>query len=151
MNTKIQKTILAGTIGTAIMTLVTMIAPMMGMPKMSPPQMLSSMLGVPVIVGWIMHFIIGIMFAFIYTFLCITKWKINNVYLKGVVFGVIAFIVAQIAMFLMGKMMTMPTMEGSMMAMMIGSLMGHIVFGMAVAKTVGTAYCNTNSCNTKTV
>jgi hypothetical protein len=55
-----KKSILAGVIGTAIMTVFMMIAPMMGMPKMSPPNMLSGMLSAPLIVGWIMHFVIGI-------------------------------------------------------------------------------------------
>lgn len=150
MNTKIQKSIFAGIIGTAIMTVVMMIAPMMGMPKMSPPEMLSGMLGMPVFVGWIMHFMIGIMFAFAYTYLCIFKHKISNVWAKGAVFGVIAFIFAQIMMAIMGMMMPMPAMEGSMMLTMIGSLMGHIIFGMAVSKTVGDTYCSSKSCETKT-
>lgn len=141
MNNKIQKTILAGIIGTAIMTIIMMIAPMMGMPKMSPPNMLSGMLGLPVFVGWLMHFMIGIIFAFAYTYLCILKWKIQNVYLRGVVFGIIAFIFAQIIMAIMGAMMPMPKMEGSMLLMMMGSLMGHIIFGMAVSRTVGNVYC----------
>ena len=145
MKTKIQKSILAGIIGTAIMTLVMMVAPMMGMPKMSPPEMLSGMLGIPILVGWIMHFMIGIMFAFAYTYLCIFKHKINNVWLKGAVFGIIAFIFAQIMLAIMGAMLPMPKMEGSMMLTMIGSLIGHIVFGMAIAKTVGETYCANNS------
>lgn len=150
MNIKIQKSILAGIIGTAVMTVVMMVAPMMGMPKMSPPAMLAGMLGLPVFLGWIMHFMIGIMFAFAYTYLCIFKHKISNVWLKGAVFGIIAFVFAQIMMAIMGAMMPMPAMEGSMMLTMIGSLMGHIIFGMAVAKTVGNAYCADNSCQTKT-
>lgn len=150
MNNKIQNTILAGIIGTAVMTLVTMIAPMMGMPKMSPPNMLAGMLGMPVFVGWLMHFMIGIVFAFAYTYLCIFKHKISNVWLKGAVFGIIAFVFAQIMMGLMGMMMPMPKMEGSMMAMMMGSLMGHIIYGMTVAKVVGKAYCSDKSCETKT-
>lgn len=68
MNTKIQKTVLAGIIGTAIITLVMMITPILGFPKMSPPKMLSGMLHVPLLVGWIMHFITGIIFAFLYTY-----------------------------------------------------------------------------------
>lgn len=150
MNSKIQKSILAGIIGTAIMTIVMMVAPMMGMPKISPPEMLSEMLGMPVLVGWIMHFVIGIMFAFAYTYLCILKHKINNVWAKGAVFGIIAFVFAQIMMAVMDAMMPMPEMEGSMMLTMIGSLMGHIIFGIAVAKTVGDAYCSNKSCATKT-
>lgn len=56
MNTKIQKPILGGIIGTAIMTMVMFVAPMIGMPKMSPTEMLSGMLGMPVVVGWTVHF-----------------------------------------------------------------------------------------------
>ena len=137
MSTKFQKLILAGIIGTAIMTVVMMVAPMMGMPKMSPPEMLSGMLGMPVFVGWVMHFMIGIMFAFAYTYLCIFKHKISNVWLKGAVFGIIAFVFAQIMMAIMGAMMPMPKMEGSMMLTIIGSLMGHIIFGMVVSKIIG--------------
>lgn len=151
MNTKIQKSILAGIIGTAIMTTVMMIAPLMGMPKMSPPEMLSGMLGMPVFIGWIMHFMIGIMFAFAYTYLYIFKHKIKNIWLKGALFGVIAFVFAQIMMGIMGMMMPMPKIEGSMVLTAIGSLMGHIIFGMAIAKTVGEAYCANGSCETRTV
>ena len=150
MNIKIEKSILAGIIGTAVMTAVIMAAPMMGMPKMSPPEMLSGMLGIPVIVGWIMHFMIGILFAFAYTYLCIFKHKIKNVWIKGAVFGIIAFVFAQIMMGIMGMMMPMPKIEGSMALIAIGSLMGHIIFGMAVAKTVGETYCASSTCKTKT-
>ena len=150
MNTKIQKSILAGIIGTAIMTAVMMIAPMMGMPKMSPPKMLSAMLGVPVFIGWILHFMIGITFAFAYTYLCILKDKIKSTWIKGALFGIIAFVFAQIMMGVMGMVFPMPKMEGSMALIAIGSLMGHIIFGMAVAKTVGETACSTGACKTKT-
>lgn len=149
MNTRIQRTVLAGIIGTVIMTAVMMIVPMIGMPKMSPPNMLAGMLGMPIFVGWIMHFMIGIIFAFAYTYLCIFKQKISNVWLKGAVFGIIAFVFAQIMMGIMGMMMPMPKMEGSMVLMAMGSLMGHIIFGMAVSKTVGETYCNSGTCETK--
>ncbi len=149
MNIKIQKSILAGLIGTAIMTAVMLVAPMMGMPKMSPPKMLSGLLGLPVIVGWIMHFIIGIVFAFGYTYLCIFKDKINNIWLKGAVFGIVVFVFAQIMMAIMGMMMPMPEAEGSMILAVTGSLIGHIIFGMVVAKIVGDTYCANNACKIK--
>jgi hypothetical protein len=136
MNTKISKSILAGMIGTIIMTIVMMVAPMMGMPKMSPPAMLANMLDMPLVVGWLMHFMIGIVFAFSYTYLFAPKVKIGNIFLKGAIFGFVTFLFAQIMMAVMGTMLPMPKMEGSMMLMMIGSIMGHIIFGMAVSKTV---------------
>lgn len=132
-----SKTILAGVIGTAIMTMVMFIAPMMGMPKMSPPDMLAGMMGMPVAIGWIMHFMIGIIFAFAYSNLFAPKVKIDSIYAKGAIFGFAAFVFAQIAMAMMGAIFPMPPMEGSMMLTMIGSIMGHVIFGMAVSKTIG--------------
>ena len=136
MNTEISKSILGGTIGTAIMSFVMFIASMMGMPKMSPPNMLAGMMGMPVIVGWVMHFIIGIIFALAYSYLFAPKVKIGNIFLKGAVFGFVVFVFAQIMMAIMGAMLPMPKMEGSMMLTMIGSMIGHIIYGMAVSKTV---------------
>lgn len=92
MNSKIQKSILGGLIGTAIMTIVTMVAPMMGMPKMSPPEMLAGMIGLPVFVGWIMHFMIGIMFATGYVFFFAGLLKTANGFLKGALFGIAVFV-----------------------------------------------------------
>ena len=149
MNTKVQKSILAGIIGTAIMTLVMFVAPMMGMPKMSPPEMLSGMLGKSIFVGWIMHFIIGIIFAFSYTY-WISKSKITNEWIKGAVFGIIVFVFAKIIMAIMEIIMPMHKMEeASMILTMAGSLIGHIIFGMTVSKTVGNAYCSSKTCETK--
>ena len=133
MQNKITKSITAGIIGTAVMTLFMMIAPMMGMPKMSAPHLLSGMLGVPIAVGWIMHIMIGTIFAFAYAFFFINVLKkVSSNILKGAIFGFAVFIFAQIMMAIMGMMMPMPPMEGSMMLMMIGSIMGHIVFGITV-------------------
>lgn len=140
MNKKIQKSILAGIIGTVLMTLVMMVAPLMGMPKMSPPEMLSVMLGVPIFIGWLMHFMVGIIFALAYTYFFVLIRKINNVYLKGAVFGILVFVFAQIMLAVMGSILPMPDMQGSPLLITIGSLIGHIVFGLGVSKTVGTDY-----------
>lgn len=59
-----------------------------------------------------MHFMIGVSFALIYTYV-ISGWfeKINSVVLKGVVFGVIAAVMAKVSMTIMGKMFdTMPAL-----------------------------------------
>ena len=136
MNTKISNSILGGIVGTIIMTIVMMIAPMMGMPKMSPPAMLAGMMNMPLGMGWIIHFIIGVMFAFAYTYLFAPKVKIGNIFLKGAVFGFVVFVFAQIMMAIMGAMLPMPKMEGSMMLIMIGSIIGHVIYGMSVSRTV---------------
>lgn len=140
MTTKIKQSLIGGIIGTAVMTMIMFIAPMMGMPKMSPPEMLSMMMGFPIAVGWLMHFMIGIIFAMAYAFFFINLIKkVNNNILKGAIFGFAVFIFAQIMMAVMGILMPMPPMEGSMMLMMVGSIMGHIIFGITVALFVKTS------------
>jgi uncharacterized membrane protein YagU involved in acid resistance len=110
----------------------------MGMPKMSPPQMLAGMMSVSIVIGWIMHFMIGIIFAFAYVYI-ISRWlvKINNQVLKGTVFGIIVFVFAQIAMKLISAMAgEMPASSDNMFLMIMGSLIGHIMYGIGVALTV---------------
>lgn len=135
MKTKIKQSLAGGITGTTVMTMVMYIAPMMGMPKMNPAAMLSMMMGVPIIVGWVMHFMIGVIFAmmFAFFFINIVK-KISSSILRGTIFGMVAFIFAQIMMVIMKSMMGgMPPMESNMLLMMIGSIMGHVIFGIVVA------------------
>ena len=50
----------------------------------------------------------------------------------------------------MGTMIPIPEMEGSMMTIMIGSIIGHTIFGMTVAKVVGDSYVADKTYETKT-
>ncbi len=132
MQGKIKNSIIGGIVGTIAMTIITWMAPLMGFPKMSPPDMLAGMLGVPVFVGWIMHFMIGIIFALAYIFLIQKRLqKISSQYAKGIIFGIIVFVFAQVMMLIMGAMFTsIPSPEGSIAFMMLGSIIGHIIYGV---------------------
>lgn len=140
MQNKLQEAVTSGIAATIVMTLLMMIGGAMGMPKMIPPDMLAGMLGVPVPIGWVIHFLIGNVFAAGYVFL-FNNWlrKINNRTARGAVFGVIAFITAQIGLPVMETIFgggNMPAPEGSMALLMIGSVMGHVIFGIIVALLV---------------
>lgn len=134
----VKKSILAGIAATIAMTIFALMAPLMGMPEMNPPKMLSEMMGFSIVVGWVMHFMIGIIFALSYVFVFLPiLHKISSPLWRGVIFGIAIFIFAQIMMAIMGAVMGgMPMPEGSMMPMMIGSLVGHIVYGIVVALIV---------------
>lgn len=127
MNTN---TIKAGFIATVAMTVLMMVAPIMGMPKMDIGAMLGGMMGASSTIGWIMHFVIGIVFAIGYVLLLNNKLPIRGNVTRGAVYGVIVFVFAQIMMMVMAKMefMPAPPSEG-MLVMMFGSLMGHLVYG----------------------
>lgn len=150
MTNKILKTVVAGIVATAIMSVVGFMAPIMGLPKMNPAELLAGMLGVTSIVGWMMHFIIGIIFAAAYVYLFNPKVRISNKLLKGALFGLIVFVFAQVMMFVMGNIVSMPMMESDMMPMMLGSLIGHLVYGIVVALLVPNYYTELHKDNVKT-
>jgi uncharacterized membrane protein YagU involved in acid resistance len=135
MINKIRKAIVGGLLGTTAMTLVLFGSPLVGIPKLSPPQLLSTMLGLSIIDGWLLHFLIGIIFAMMYVFVIrMLLKKVSNVMWKGTIFGVFAFIFGQIMISILGTLFTeAPPMAGSMISMMMMSLLGHLTFGIVVA------------------
>lgn len=142
MKNKIAQTIVAGLIATAVMTVVGLMAPYMGLPRMNPAEMLSGMMGVPLIVGYLMHCMIGIIFAAAYVYFFNPIVHIGSKFIKGLLFGFAVFVFAQLMMLIIGMMMPMPMM-GDKTLIMIGSLIGHLVFGITVALIVPIYSVNT--------
>ena len=133
--------ILAGMAGTAAMTAMMYMAPLMGLPNMNVPAMLSMMLGAPLIIGWLMHAMIGVAFALLYARLFHRAVKnIGNPVVRGLLFGTVVFLLAQVVMAMMTRMMgAAPAPAGGMLPMMIGSLIGHLVYGTVVATLLNPA------------
>jgi len=137
--------VVAGLIGTAIISMMMAMAPKMGMPKMAIWEMLGSMFSPEgnVALGWVMHFVAGAVFAIIYAALWAAGIGSAGV-TGGVIFGVIHWIIVGL---MMGGMPMMHAGikagnvnapgafmlgNGGMMAFM-GGLMGHVVYGIVVA------------------
>jgi hypothetical protein len=79
MTNKLGRSILAGFVATAVMTVLMLMAPMMGMPEMNPADMMSGMLGVSPLLA------------------------------KGLLYGFIVFAFTRGMMFLMSRIMPMPS------------------------------------------
>ncbi len=79
MTHKLGRSILAGFVATAVMTVLMLMAPMMGMPEMNPADMMSGMLGVSPLLA------------------------------KGLLYGFIVFAFTRGMMFLMSRIMAMPS------------------------------------------
>ncbi|MFW5942389.1 MAG: hypothetical protein ACOCXI_11345 [Chloroflexota bacterium] len=141
--------IVAGVVGTIVITIVMRMAPQMGMPKMDIVGMLGSMFSPEGnrTLGWAMHLMMGVVFALIYALL----WGagVGNVgLLWGAIFGAAHWLVAGAMMGGMGMMhagvkagaIETPGMfmlnNGGMMAFM-GGLIGHVIFGLVVALVYG--------------
>ena len=98
--------------------------------------MISSMMGMSLIVGYMMHFIIGIIFATIYVYLFNPNVNIENRFIEGGLYGFLVFAFAIMMMFIMSKLMPLPIPMENIMLVLMGGLMGHLVFGIIVGLIV---------------
>lgn len=140
----ILSAVISGLVGTIAISAVMAMAPLMGMPKMDIVGMLSTMFGKPnKVLGWIMHFMMGVVFALIYAFL----WSIgigSAGWLSGLIFGAVHWLVVGLMMAMIPVMhvgiknsdVEAPglwmTNQGGVLAF-IGGLMGHMIFGLVAA------------------
>ncbi len=126
----------AGVAGTIVMTIMTMVAPMMGMPEMNIPRMLSDFMGMPVIVGWLVHFMVGTVLSFIYAYFFVGKLP-GAAWLKGAQYGLFPWLLSQIMVNpMMGSGVFAMNTPAPMM-MVMGSLIGHLVYGASVGLVYG--------------
>jgi hypothetical protein len=128
------RAIAAGAIGTAAITMLMLGAPLMGMPRMPIGQMLGSFLHIGSAAGWGMHVVIGLVLALIYA-----AWFAALLpgapAVRGAIYGVGVFLVAQLVVM---PMMGGGVFSGGNLPMVMGSLMGHLVYGALVGAVYGT-------------
>jgi hypothetical protein len=141
----ILNSVIAGIIATIVFTTVLMMAPKMGMPKMDIVSLLGSMFSAKtnLALGWMMHLMMGVVFALIYAFL----WS-NGIgaatWTGGLIFGAVHWLVVGVIMSMIPMMhvgiksgaVQAPGMwmtnSGGIMAFM-GGLVGHMIFGVVIA------------------
>ncbi len=134
-NAHLSKAIFAGILGTVGMTLFMMMGNMMGI-QMNVPKMLASMFGGNLIIGWSMHFMVGTILAIGYEYFFIKIIKINNPLIRGAVYGILPWFMAQVmVMPMMAIMNGMSYFDGffsGSILMASASLMAHFVYGIVV-------------------
>ena len=132
MKIRFPKAIAAGVVGTAVMTVVSVyVAPMMGMPRMNPAEMLAGQMGGNMMMGWAAHFLVGVVLAVIYAVVAVGLP--GPVVVRGALFGIAPWLVAQAVIM---PMMGMGMFSGSMM-LAGGSLIGHLLYGAVVGLVYG--------------
>lgn len=127
------KAVLAGVAGTIVMTMLMLAAPMMGMPEMPIGEMLGSFLGIGTGAGWVLHFVIGMTLAVIYAAAFATRLPGAPV-VRGATYGVLVFFVAQLVV---TPMMGGGVFSGGDVPAIMGSLLGHLVYGGIVGAVYG--------------
>ncbi|MBI1938938.1 MAG: hypothetical protein HYS25_12575 [Ignavibacteriales bacterium] len=135
----IQSTLVAGLIATVAMTAFTFMAPLMGF-EMNIPQMLAGTMGAPLIVGWMAHFMVGLVLAIIYAAIFLAAINKEANFKNGALFGILPWLLAQLMVMPMMSLMSGGSFvsglfSGSLL-IAIASLMGHLLYGAAL----GTIY-----------
>lgn len=132
MRINFGKAIAAGLVGTLIMTAVGLwLAPMMGIPRMNPADMLAEQMGGSTLLGWVGHLMIGTILAVVYA--AVSSRLPGPYALRGALYGIAPFLLAQIVVI---PMMGMPLFSGSV-PMAMGSLVGHLIYGAAIGAIYG--------------
>jgi hypothetical protein len=127
-----KRAVLAGLAGTAAMTVLMHLAPLMGVPPMNVGAMLGSVMGGIVALGWAAHVMIGVALAIIYAAVFAARLP-GPPAVRGMVYGVAPWLLAQLAVM---PMMGAGLFSGS--ALVAGaSLMGHLVYGGVVGAIYG--------------
>ena len=141
----ILSAVIAGVIASLVFSMVLAMAPRMGMPKMDIVSLLGGMFSVKSnqALGWMMHLMMGVVFALIYTFF----WSLGigvATWLGGLIFGTVQWLVVGMVMGMMPMMhigiksgaVKAPglwmTNNGGLIAFM-GGLVGHMIFGIVIA------------------
>lgn len=128
----LKSAIISGIAATVAMTMFTFMAPLMGI-KMNIPEMLASTMGLPVVFGWIAHFMVGIILALIYSAIYLNLTESKSSIKSGVIFSLFPWLMAQIIvmpmMHLINGMSFISGIFSGSIILAMASLTGHIVYG----------------------
>ncbi len=130
-NKKIKQGLTGGIAATAVMTLIMLIAPMMGMPDMKIGNMMAAFMGIPVWLGWAMHLMIGIVWAMVYVFLVKDRLTLSPA-IKGMLFALLPWILMQLMVMPMMGMGLFSANAPNQVMMVLGTMMGHLVYGLVL-------------------
>lgn len=131
--TNLKSGFVAGFAATVALSVLMVAKGMMGvMPELDVAAMLASMVGAPIIVGWIVHFMIGTLawgggFAVLYNAI-----PGNSAAIKGIAFGIAAWL----GMMIVVMPMTGAGLFGMNFGIMapIMTLVLHVIFGAVLGK-----------------
>lgn len=135
-----RRATIAGVLGTLAMTMLFMIEPLLGLPKMAEGGILSTVMSASVanlpvgfVGGWIIHFGVGIVLALLYAVVVAPRMPGPPI-VRGAVYGGLVFIGAQLVLM---PLVGAGVFSGGDSARLMGSLLGHLLYGGVIGWYVG--------------
>lgn len=136
----LKRAVAAGLVGTAVMTCLMLVAPVVGLPRLAIGQLLSTLLAVSIAflpigpaAGWALHVAFGVLLAIVYAAAFAGRLP-GSPLARGALYGVLVFALAQLTF--------MPLVGAGVFSrgdvpMILGSLLGHLVYGGLVGIVYG--------------
>ncbi|TDH27354.1 hypothetical protein EXU57_07140 [Segetibacter sp. 3557_3] len=136
MKYSVANTVLAGIAGTAVITSMMLLLSAVGMPDIEYGTMLATFTHTSPIVGWIMHFAMGILLAFLYV--NYFRDEINGPYaMRGLIYSVLPWGVTLIMLFPMLGMKAISANSQSPGIFILSTMIAYLAYGFvmgAIAK-----------------
>jgi uncharacterized membrane protein YagU involved in acid resistance len=138
----ISRAVIAGLLATAVMTVLMLVEPILGLPKVAFGQQLSIFLAVAVAyvpmsiaLGWAVHFGFGVLLALIYAGTVAKRFSGMPVF-AGVLYGSLIFLLSQVVF--------MPLVGAGVFSrgdvpMIMGAAFGHMGYGAILGAVYGGA------------
>ncbi len=127
MQNTLDRAMVAGMVATAGLSLATLAAPLLGLPRVNVAWMLADWLGGPLLLGWAMQFLIGTTLGVIYAALFAAHLHGPGP-LRGALFSLLPWAAAQFAVLPVMGMGLYPASTGTAGT----TLLGLLVFGAIV-------------------
>ena len=135
-----KRAVIAGIVGTVVMTVLLLWAPLVGLPSLAIGELLSTFLAVSVAVlgvgpagGWVVHLVMGIVFALLYAGVFARRLP-GRPAVRGALYGFLVFVVAQLVFMPAGGAGVFSRGDPGML---LGSLLAHLAYGAVVGGIYG--------------
>ena len=90
------RAVVAGVVGTLVMTAVGVwFAPMMGIPRMNPAEMMAGQMGGNIGLGWAAHLMVGVILAVGYAI--VSPSLVGPPAVRAAIYGIAPWLLAQVA------------------------------------------------------
>jgi len=139
------RAMVAGFVATLVMSIIQAMAPMMGLPRMDIAAMVGSMFGGSLVLGWIIHLMMGtVLWAAVYAYIAEPQLA-GAPWVRGLRYGfLLAIFVLVIGFSLVGAMFPSLAPQPGFLGMGMGGAMGtmgvilgHVIYGLVLGAIYG--------------
>ncbi|HWB64820.1 MAG TPA: DUF6789 family protein [Chitinophagales bacterium] len=124
------KLMAASVSATLVMTVFMLLAPYIYLPKMNVGHLLGAMFGQSDAIGWVLHFVLGIVFGYVYVAVLNDKLPVENHTARGTIYGIIVFVFSEVILTLINFMGYLNWTERESMAKMVfGNALACLIYG----------------------